>query len=66
VAPPDDEERRAARERVRALAALGRESLPTLVPALEAIAAEPLPPAARDRVLQAVLQRRRAAVAQLN
>lgn len=66
VEPPDDEERRAARERVRAMAALGRESLPTLVPALEAIAAEPLPPAARDRVLQAVVQRRRAAVAQLN
>lgn len=66
VEPPDDEERRAARARVRAMAALGRESLPTLVPALEAIAAEPLPPRAQDRVLHAVVQRRRAAVAQLN
>jgi hypothetical protein len=64
--PPADDERSEARRRVRTLAALGRESLPKLVPALEDIAAEPLPPPARDRVLQAVLQRRRARVAELN
>jgi hypothetical protein len=66
IEPPADDERSEARRRVRTLAALGRESLPKLVPALEDIAAEPLPPPARDRVLQAVLQRRRARVAELN
>lgn len=63
VEPPDHEERRAAHERVRRMAALGRDSLPTLVPALEAITAEPLPPPTQDLVLQAVTQRRLASVA---
>lgn len=63
---PDDDERHDARRRVRELAALGRDSLPRLAPALEALAAEPLPPPHEDGVLQAVIRRRRAAVAQLN
>ncbi|HEY3541023.1 MAG TPA: hypothetical protein VGK79_00645 [Gaiellaceae bacterium] len=63
---PDDRERAATRARVRALAELGRESLPRLAPALAQLADEPLPPVGKDGVLQAVLKRRRAARAHLN
>jgi len=63
---PDDDERRAARARVRSLAELGLESLPRLAPALRDLAAEPLPPLREDGVLQAVMQRRLATIAHLN
>jgi hypothetical protein len=63
---PDDDERRAARARVRAMAELGLESLPRLAPALRELAAEPLPPLREDGVLQAVMQRRLATIAHLN
>jgi hypothetical protein len=66
ASPPTDDERDAVRGHVRTLAALGRESLPNVAAALEELAATPLPPPADDRLVQAVLRRRRAAVAGLN
>ncbi len=63
---PDDDERRAARARVRSMAELGLESLPRLAPALRELAAEPLPPLRDDGVLQAVMRRRLATAAHLN
>jgi hypothetical protein len=54
------------RVQVRELAVLGRESLPRLTTAIEALAAEPLPSLQEDAVLQAVLQRRLAAIASHN
>ena len=66
VERPDDVDRAAARARVRALAELGRDSLPRLATALAELAAEQLPPVGRDGVVQAVMKRHRAARAQLN
>jgi hypothetical protein len=66
VERPGNDERRDARTRLRALAALGRESLPHLAQALETLAREPLPPLREDGVLQAVMKRRLAAFAHLN
>jgi hypothetical protein len=63
---PDDGEREKVRVQVRELAALGRESLPRLTTAIEALAAEPLPSLQEDAVLQAVMQRRLAAIASHN
>lgn len=60
AAPPSDEERERVRRRVQAMAALGRASLPRVAAALEEVAADP------ERLLRAVVRRRRAAAAELN
>jgi hypothetical protein len=64
--PPHNAERRAARERVGAMAALGRQSLPRLSRALAALVEGPLPAIEDDRVLAAVVKRRLAVDAHLN
>lgn len=66
VERPDDDERREARTRVLSMAELGLESLPRLASALRALAGEPLPPLREDAVLQAVMQRRLAGMADLD
>ena len=63
---PRDAERRAARERVAALAELGRGGLPRLSYALAALVEGPLPAVEDDRVLRAVVKRRLAGDAHLN
>lgn len=66
VERPDDEERESVRAYLRRMAELGRESLPTLAPAVAELAAEPLPPPRHDAVLAAVVRRRLAAAAHRN